>query len=44
MNGFHYKDGTLYADDVSVADIAAEHGTPSCIYSTAELGKQLDAL
>ena len=32
-----YKDGTLYAEDVSVAEIAVDVGTPFYCYSTATL-------
>ncbi|MEM9846061.1 MAG: diaminopimelate decarboxylase [Pseudomonadota bacterium] len=37
MDHFMYKDGTLYAEDVSVAEIAVDVGTPFYCYSTATL-------
>lgn len=37
MDHFTYRNETLYAEDVSVADIARQHGTPCYIYSRATL-------
>lgn len=37
MNHFDYRDGVLYAEDVSVLDIAKAVGTPFYCYSTATL-------
>ena len=37
MDHFEYRDGSLFCEDVSVADIAAQAGTPVYIYSTATL-------
>ncbi|MDF1729639.1 MAG: diaminopimelate decarboxylase, partial [Sulfitobacter sp.] len=37
MDHFLYRDGALFAEDVAVADIAAEVGTPFYVYSTATL-------
>ncbi len=37
MDHFIYRDGELFAEDVSVAEIAAEVGTPFYLYSTATL-------
>ncbi|MEO0747253.1 MAG: diaminopimelate decarboxylase [Pseudomonadota bacterium] len=37
MDHFLYRDGELYAEDVPVAEIAAEVGTPFYCYSTATL-------
>ena len=37
MNHFHYRDGVLHAEDVSVSAIAAAVGTPFYCYSTATL-------
>ncbi len=37
MNHFHYHDGQLMAEDVSLAVIAAAVGTPVYVYSTATL-------
>lgn len=37
MHHFHYRNGTLHAEDVPIADIAAAVGTPFYCYSTATL-------
>jgi diaminopimelate decarboxylase len=37
MDHFLYRDGALHAEDVPVAEIAAEVGTPFYVYSTATL-------
>ncbi len=37
MDHFQYKSGALYAEDVAIADIAAQVGTPFYCYSTATL-------
>jgi diaminopimelate decarboxylase len=37
MNHFTFREGSLYAEDASVSDIAARHGTPCYIYSRAAL-------
>ena len=37
MTPFSYRDGTLHAEDVPLADIAAEHGTPAYVYSRGAL-------
>ena len=37
MDYFNYRDGRLYAEDVPVASIAADQGTPCYIYSRAAL-------
>ncbi|MEX0338194.1 MAG: diaminopimelate decarboxylase [Arenibacterium sp.] len=37
MDHFIYKDGALHAEDVPIAAIAAEVGTPFYVYSTATL-------
>ncbi len=37
MNYFPYRDGELYAEDVPIAAIAAQYGTPCYIYSRAAL-------
>ncbi len=39
MDHFIYKDGVLHAEDVSVAEIAAEVGTPFYVYSSATLAR-----
>ena len=35
MDQFSYRDGQLCAEQVAVADIAREHGTPAYVYSRA---------
>jgi diaminopimelate decarboxylase len=37
MDHFLYKNGTLHAEDVAIADIAASVGTPFYVYSAATL-------
>jgi diaminopimelate decarboxylase len=37
MNYFTFREGSLYAENVAVSDIAASHGTPCYIYSRAAL-------
>ncbi|MFT6073397.1 MAG: diaminopimelate decarboxylase [Yoonia sp.] len=37
LDHFLYRDGALFAEDVSIADIAAVVGTPFYVYSTATL-------
>ncbi|MBM1634688.1 diaminopimelate decarboxylase [Sulfitobacter mediterraneus] len=37
MDHFLYRDGTLYAEDVPISEIAAAVGTPFYVYSTATL-------
>ncbi len=37
MDHFLYRNGHLHAEDVAIADIAAEVGTPFYVYSTATL-------
>src|SRR6056297_2431091 len=37
MDHFTYRDGRLHAEDVDIARIAAEVGTPFYLYSTATL-------
>lgn len=37
MDHFNYKNQQLFAEDVAVADIIAQHGTPAYIYSRATL-------
>jgi diaminopimelate decarboxylase len=41
---FHYQQGQLYAEGVSLADLAAEYGTPLYIYSRAVLEGAYDRL
>ena len=40
MQAFHYVNGRLCAEDVSLADIAAEFGTPVYVYSRAAIEEQ----
>ncbi len=40
---FTYRDGQLWAEEVRVADLAAEHGTPLFIYSKAAMLSALSA-
>ncbi len=44
MHHFHYRDGVLHAEDVSLARIAAEVGTPFYCYSTATLERHYRVL
>ncbi len=37
MDGFHYKDGCLMADDCGLDDIAAEYGTPCYVYLASSI-------
>jgi len=39
MNHFDYRDGTLHAEDVAIAEIAEAIGTPFYCYSTATLSR-----
>ncbi|WP_404367633.1 diaminopimelate decarboxylase [Marinobacter sp.] len=43
MDHFNYRDGQLHAEDVAVADIAAQHGTPAYVYSRATLERHYRA-
>jgi diaminopimelate decarboxylase len=44
MDHFHYRDGRLYCEEASVADLAERFGTPLYVYSQATLLEQLKAL
>ena len=44
MNEFSYRNGNLFAEDVSVAELAAAHGTPLYIYSRSHLQDRFRAL
>jgi diaminopimelate decarboxylase len=37
MHGFSYNNGSLYCEDVELATLAAEHGTPLYVYSAATI-------
>lgn len=41
MDPFHYQDNSLFAENVAVAEIASQHGTPCYIYSRATLERNL---
>ena len=41
MDHFLYRDGILHAEDVAVADIAAQVGTPFYVYSSATLRRHV---
>ncbi|MCL7928719.1 diaminopimelate decarboxylase [Halomonas llamarensis] len=43
MDHFNYRDGVLYAEDVPLSRIAAEHGTPCYVYSKATLARHFRA-
>lgn len=43
MNHFEYKNQQLFAEDVAIADIIAEYGTPAYIYSRATLERHWHA-
>ena len=37
MDYFNYTNNALFAEDVAIADIVSQHGTPSYIYSRATI-------
>jgi len=37
MDHFNYRNNSLYAEDVALRDLAAQHGTPCYVYSRATL-------
>lgn len=43
MNHFNYRDGELYAEDVTLSAIAERHGTPAYVYSRATLERHYKA-
>lgn len=43
MNHFNYKNEQLFAEEVSVSEIIAQHGTPAYIYSRATLERHWHA-
>jgi diaminopimelate decarboxylase len=43
MHHFEYRDNRLFAEDVPVADLAEQYGTPLYIYSTATLRRHFQA-
>lgn len=44
MSSFNYQNGVLHAEEVPLPDIAAAHGTPCYVYSTAEFENNWRAL
>lgn len=44
MDTFQYKDGELYCEDVRIADLAEEFGTPLWVYSEAKLLHEYNAI
>ncbi|MFO1094399.1 MAG: diaminopimelate decarboxylase [Planctomycetaceae bacterium] len=44
METFNYRNGELYCEDVRVADLAAEYGTPLWIYSQAKFLHEFRAI
>jgi diaminopimelate decarboxylase len=44
MDDFQHRDGALHCENVSLAEIAAELGTPVYVYSTAAMCRQVAAL
>lgn len=44
MNHFNYRDGVLHAEDLPLAEIAAEVGTPFYCYSSATLAHHFSVL
>lgn len=43
VNHFEYRDHELYCEEVRVADLAAEHGTPLYVYSAATIRRHFQA-
>ncbi len=43
MDHFNYKNQQLFAEDVAISDIIAQHGTPAYIYSRATLERHWHA-
>jgi diaminopimelate decarboxylase len=44
MDPFRYRSGELFCEDVRIADLAAEHGTPLWVYSRAKLLHEFAAI
>src|SRR5262245_6340014 len=44
MESFNYRNGELFCEDVRVADLAAEYGTPLWVYSQAKLLHEFRAI
>ncbi len=43
MPEFYHRDGTLFAEDMPLADLAETHGTPTYVYSRAALERNFSA-
>jgi diaminopimelate decarboxylase len=43
MDYFEYRDGTLFAEDVNVTELAKEYGTPAYVYSRATIERHYKA-
>lgn len=43
MHHFEYRDGKLFAEEVSVTQLAEEYGTPLYVYSTATFKRHFEA-
>lgn len=43
MDHFTYRDGTLFAEDASLTEVAQQHGTPCYVYSRATLERHWHA-
>jgi len=44
MHWFTYRNGTLYADDVPLTEVAAGYGTPTYVYSRRTLDRHIDTI
>lgn len=44
MDAFQYRDGQLYCEDVALADLARQYGTPLWVYSRAKLVHEFRAV
>jgi diaminopimelate decarboxylase len=44
MDHFHYRDRTLFCEDVAIPEIAAKYGTPVFVYSQATLVHHLTSI
>ena len=44
MHSFHYTKGQLHCEDLSLADLAEEHGTPLYVYSAATFRERYTSL
>ncbi len=43
MDFFNYRNGELFAEDVALSQIAAQHGTPAYVYSRATIERHFNA-